>query len=377
MSNSLILRVHLRISKIAKLFSQFILRRSGETISGRVLLKLSPNALKILSSGKEIVLVSGTNGKTSTSRALFDQVSRLGSTTTSKSGSNLVYGAASALMHKTEFVVLEIDELHLPRMLSETKPKVVLLLNLSRDQLHRMHEVKKVAERWHQAITEMPETIFVIDIDDPFLNFATLNATNVIKVSFGGRRHPDGSVCPSCGRYLYWNGGSYSCECGLSNMDSDYKFEPGGAAYRNLTLANIAGGLLNSPKIEIDLKELERSHNVKIASRIVEIRLTKNPASWAEALNSVKSANVIIVLNARPADGIDTSWLWDVSFAQLKGIRVVVTGERALDMAYRLHVEGIESSVISNFDSAVKEFSEKSDIYALTSYTAYFELVGR
>ena len=280
-------------------------------------------------------------------------------------------------MKDAEFAVLEIDELHLPKVLEETKPAVVLLLNLSRDQLHRMHEVKKVAERWHQTMNDVPETIFVIDVDDPFLNYATIYAKNVIKVSFGGRMHPDGSVCPNCGMYLDWNEGIYSCVCGLSNSETDYKFQPGSAAYRNLTLANIAGGILNAPKANIDLKSLERSKITIVSSRSVELRLTKNPASWVEALNSVTGENVIIILNARQVDGIDTSWLWDVSFIQLKGKNVVITGDRALDMAYRLHVQGIESIAVEDFNSAAREFPEGSSIYALASYTAYFELVGK
>ena len=367
----------LTVSKAVQAISKLLLRRSGETISGRVLLKLSPGALKVLSLQKKVILVSGTNGKTSTSRVLYEQVSKLGPTTTSKSGSNLIYGAVNALMKDAKFAVLEIDELHLPKVLEETKPAVVLLLNLSRDQLHRMHEVKKVAKRWHQAMNDVPETIFVIDVDDPFLNYATMFAKNVIKVSFGGRKHPDGSVCPNCGKYLDWNEGIYSCVCGLSNSETDYKFQPGSAAYRNLTLANIAGGILNAPKANIDLKSLERSKITIVSSRSVELRLTKNPASWVEALNSVTGENVIIILNARQVDGIDTSWLWDVSFIQLKGKNVVITGDRALDMAYRLHVQGIESIAVEDFNSAAREFPEGSSIYALASYTAYFELVGK
>ena len=367
----------LTVSKAVQAISKLLLRRSGETISGRVLLKLSPGALKVLSLQKKVILVSGTNGKTSTSRVLYEQVSKLGPTTTSKSGSNLIYGAVNALMKDAKFAVLEIDELHLPKVLEETKPAVVLLLNLSRDQLHRMHEVKKVAKRWHQAMNDVPETIFVIDVDDPFLNYATMFAKNVIKVSFGGRKHPDGSVCPNCGKYLDWNEVIYSCVCGLSNSETDYKFQPGSAAYRNLTLANIAGGILNAPKANIDLKSLERSKITIVSSRSVELRLTKNPASWVEALNSVTGENVIIILNARQVDGIDTSWLWDVSFIQLKGKNVVITGDRALDMAYRLHVQGIESIAVEDFNSAAREFPEGSSIYALASYTAYFELVGK
>ena len=127
----------------------------------------------------------------------------------------------------------------------------------------------------------------------------------------------------------------------------------------------------------MDEAALERSV-IKFYSGVqATIRLTKNPASWTEALHSVQGNDVILVLNARQVDGLDTSWLWDVSFASLKGKNVVVTGERALDMAYRLHVEGVESQVVESFDKAIKEFPQGSRVSVLAAYTAFFGLVNK
>jgi UDP-N-acetylmuramyl tripeptide synthase len=342
-----------------------------------VLLKLAPNAITQLSIHKTVLLISATNGKTSTTKALVKIVSSLGEAATSASGSNLVWGAANALMNSAPYAVLEVDELHMPRVLAESKPKVVLLLNLTRDQLHRMHEVKRVADRWHEACTKASEATFVIDVDDPFLNYATKDAQRVIRISFGGARHPDGAVCPSCGAYLNWAGGMYDCECGLTNKSADKKLASGSAAYRNATLANIAGELIGAQPISIDEAALERSVVNDYSGVKATLRLTKNPASWTEALSGVKTEDVILVLNARQVDGIDTSWLWDVSFAGLKDKRVIVTGERALDMAYRLHVEGIESIVVETFDKAIKEFPRGSHVSVLAAYTAFFGLVNK
>ena len=365
------------LAKFAGLISRQILRKSGETIPGYVLMRLAPGPLKVLSQGKRIVLVSGTNGKTSTTKALVGAASTLEEVATSTSGSNLARGAATALMSSARLAILEVDELHLPGIITKTNPEVVLLLNLSRDQLHRMHEVKRVADRWHEAASKAQETIFVIDVDDPFLNYATKDSKKVIKVSFGGRRHPDGSVCPSCGRYMNWNGGIYDCQCGLNNKVSDQLYPDGSAAYRNATLANVAAGLLGAPPLHIDEKALERSVTKDINGVEAEIRLTKNPASWTEALKGVDTNYVILILNARQVDGIDTSWLWDVSFASLKGKKVVVCGERDLDMAYRLHVEGIESQVVENIDQATKQFEKGQKVNVLAAYTAFFGLVNK
>ena len=165
------LKIAVLIAKFAALLSKRILRRSGETISGRVLLALYPRAITELSKNKKIICVSGTNGKTSTTKALvsiISSISKLGTVATSPSGSNLERGVAAALMQKSDFAVLEVDELHISRVIEEAKPKVVLLLNLTRDQLHRMHEVKRVADRWAKSASAAPGTLFVGDVDDPW-----------------------------------------------------------------------------------------------------------------------------------------------------------------------------------------------------------------
>ena len=131
----------------------------------------------------------------------------------------LFAGVAAALGANpdAQVAVLEVDELHLINVAKALQPKVILLLNLTRDQLHRMHEVKKVSQRWHDLAGQLPSTLFIGDIDDPFVSYA-LSASNLKKsISFGGRPHEDGAVCPACGTYLNWSSSGYKCSCGLSN----------------------------------------------------------------------------------------------------------------------------------------------------------------
>ena len=353
------------------------LGKSGETITGRIVLRLFPNSIEVLAVEKAVALVSGTNGKTSTTKSLSQIVSSLGKVTSNTTGSNLNWGVANALMNHARYAVLEVDELHLSNVIAETNPKVALLLNLTRDQLHRMHEVKRVTDRWREACTKATYTTFVIDADDPFLNYATQSASHVIKVSFGGRHHPDGSVCPACGKYLNWNGGTYDCSCGLNNKSADQTFPDGSAGYRNAVLANVAGEVMGAKPIDIDEKALERTITKDIDRSMATIRLTKNPASWTEALRGVDSNNVVLILNARQVDGLDTSWLWDVSYASLKGKKVVVCGERGLDMAYRLHVEGIENTLVDTFQEAMSAFPAGSRVSVLAAYTAFFALASK
>ena len=183
------LKISIAISKIAGFASQKLLGKSGATIPGYLLLKIYPKALVELGKNRIIVLVSGTNGKTSTTRALTKLISQLGTTVSNGTGSNLDRGVATALMKKSEFAVLEVDELHLTNVARALNPRAILLLNLTRDQLHRMHEVKKVSQRWHDLAGQLPSTLFIGDIDDPFVSYA-LSASNLKKsISFGGRAH--------------------------------------------------------------------------------------------------------------------------------------------------------------------------------------------
>ncbi len=362
------------IAMLASWASKTFLRKSGETISGRVLLGLRPSAIQELAVDRKIVLVSGTNGKTSTTRFLTKILRQLGPVATSESGSNLAWGIASSLMSPEEYAVLEIDELHLPSILAQTNPKVVLLLNLTRDQLHRMHEVKRVAEKWREIAELATEVTFVVDVDDPYVNYATATASKVIRISFGGRSHPDGAVCPQCGMYLRWRDGIYDSDCGLTNRSYDKKYEAVSAGERNAILANVAAGHFGAQWLTANPGELERTITKEIGEVESVIRLTKNPASWTEALTSVTSKDIILILNSREVDGIDTSWLFDVSFEILRGRNIFVTGERALDLQYRLHVQGIEALSSENYESAMRSFSPGTKVQVLSAYTAFFEL---
>ena len=370
------LAVSLALAKLVGYLSRKLLHKSGETIPGKVLLTIYPRALTVLAKGRKIVLVSGTNGKTSTTKALAQVVSQLGTTVSNKTGSNLDRASATTLMSPSEYAVLEVDELYLPKLVAETQPRVVLLLNLSRDQLHRMHEVKKVAARWKATVDAAPETTFVGDIDDPFVAYALSAAVNGVRVSFGGSRHGDGAVCPACGKYLKWVGSNYSCSCGLTNENFDQERRAGSAAFRNAELANIAGGILGAPPITFEPSILERVIERKVTGVDCSIRLVKNPASWSEALKSIKGESVVLILNARQVDGLDTSWLWDVSFEALRGKNVAVCGERAIDMAYRLHVAGIESRLENDLPGALTHFNGVDSVEVLAAYTAFFKLVS-
>ena len=360
-------------------------RGRGETLSGRVILALDSKAISKLSSGRDIVLVSGTNGKTTSTKNLAEILREFAGegVSTSESGANMPAGIASLLAQKprNRFAVIECDEMYLPEMYQQLAPKVIVLLNLSRDQLHRTGEVRKVSNLWHQAFTK-DDVTFVIDRDDPFLEHAVSQAGHVIRVSFSGRRHPDAATCPNCSAILDWSTDDYSCHCGLGSRLPDVRSDKRlNGPQRNTVLVVEAARLMGAEILVDDAAELikkspDRIHEFSVAETKVSTHLAKNPESWRQALGDVTADQIVLSVNARGIDGRDTSWLWDIDYSQLLGKRVVCTGERRLDVAYRLSVQGIDVSVASSFAQAVQEFSV-APIQAIVSYTAYQDLLAR
>ena len=360
-------------------------RGRGETLSGRVILALDSKAISKLSSGRDIVLVSGTNGKTTSTKNLAEILREFSGegVSTSESGANMPAGIASLLAQKprNRFAVIECDEMYLPEMYQQLAPKVIVLLNLSRDQLHRTGEVRKVSNLWHQAFTK-DDVTFVIDRDDPFLEHAVSQAGHVIRVSFSGRRHPDAATCPSCSAILDWSTDDYSCHCGLGSRLPDVRSDKRlNGPQRNTVLVVEAARLMGAEILVDDAAELikkspDRIHEFSVAETKVSTHLAKNPESWRQALGDVTADQIVLSVNARGIDGRDTSWLWDIDYSQLLGKRVICTGERRLDVAYRLSVQGIDVTVAPSFAQAVQEFSG-APIQAIVSYTAYQDLLAR
>src|SRR6201991_4140995 len=125
------------VSRTAAALSRAAGRGDGSVIGGWIGLKIDPELLSHLASGRAIALVSGTNGKTTTTRLTAAAMQTLGRVASNSFGANMPSGHTSALAKagSTPFAVLEVDEHYLPQVMAETTPRVVALLNLSRDQL--------------------------------------------------------------------------------------------------------------------------------------------------------------------------------------------------------------------------------------------------
>ncbi|GIH19047.1 hypothetical protein Raf01_72190 [Rugosimonospora africana] len=188
------------VSKGAAALSRATGRGDGSVIGGRLGLMIDPDLLAHLSNGRQIALISGTNGKTTTTRLATAALGVLGPVATNSYGANMPTGHTSALAKAgdTPYAVLETDEHYLPQVLAATHPKVIALLNLSRDQLDRAKEVAMMAQLWQETLRGQPVHL-VANADDPMVVWATGGSDRVTWVAAGQRWHDDSWVCPECG----------------------------------------------------------------------------------------------------------------------------------------------------------------------------------
>src|SRR5262245_22265021 len=185
------------VSRTAAALSRAAGRGDGSVIGGWIGLKIDPDLLRHLAHGRRVALVSGTNGKTTTTRLTAAAMGVLGEVATNSLGANMPTGHTSALASAghTPYAVLEVDEHYLDQVIDATSPHAVALLNLSRDQLDRAKEVAMMASLWRTALQGV-DTHVVANADDPMVVWAASSAANVTWVASGQRWHDDSWVCP-------------------------------------------------------------------------------------------------------------------------------------------------------------------------------------
>ena len=369
------------VARVISLLSRILRQGEGATLSGKVLLALRPRAISELTRGRRVVLVSGTNGKTSTSSMLAAMLGEKFIVGGNRTGANLNTGIAASLVNakKCTLLIFEVDELYLPSMMEATVPELVLLLNLSRDQLHRTQEVRIVARKWHEALAKFPDTPVVIDGSDPFLASVGRDHGPMTRIGFGKRPHLDAASCPTCGAMLDWSGAQFACrKCGLGDAPADVELGEMSAVERNHALAGSVAQYFGVQDLT-KFSPRDRISTLLLGGIEIALRLVKNPSSWQEGLSSLTDEPVILVVNARGVDGLDTSWLWDVDFTPLKGRYVVITGDRKLDAAYRVHVDGVGYSLVDSLSGAAIQIHRDgfTRAQALTSYTAFIDATTR
>jgi lipid II isoglutaminyl synthase (glutamine-hydrolysing) len=375
---------------------------AGSMIGGRVTLALDARALRRLAAGRRVVLVSGTNGKTTTSHLVAAGVRTAGRVAHNPGGSNMADGAVAALAEApdAEYAVIEVDELHLAAVAEALDPAVVVLLNLTRDQLDRASEVGAIASTLGHALARHPRTVVVANADDPMVVSAAKRASRSVWVAAGSSWLGDASSCPRCGHTLtfttpeHGEPGHWECACGLARPTPDWWIEdgkactaervlpleirlPGEVNRSNAVMALAAACVLGVPADQAAsaLREVDvvagRYAVVRRGSQHLRLLLAKNPAGWAAMLSMLgESRPLLVIINAREADGRDTSWLWDVPFERLTSAQVVASGERAADLGVRLSYAGCEHQTVADPLAALAALPA-GEIDVVANYTAF------
>lgn len=405
------------IGRLVAFVSRSLKLGAGATWPGEIALRLDPHILQEIAP-RNVVLLAGTNGKTTTSLMVAKILENAGHRVVcNASGANLLNGVVSAMITSPSastsamssvpngsghaWGVFEVDENTLPQVIRHIGPigriRIVVLLNLFRDQLDRYGEVDVIAEKWRQSLAGLPgTTAVVLNSDDPLIAYIGRNL-GAKKLYFGlenkalFRKEPehamDSQFCPNCGKRLVYKGvffshlGHWQCSrCGEKRPEpstSSAKYPLPGIYNRYNTLA--AGAVADVLGVRPDLTGFHpafgRQEQFNINGRKVQIFLSKNPAGFNESLRTVielRAKNILLALNDRIPDGRDVSWIWDVDFESLAnyGESVVCSGDRAYDLGLRLKYADVKNMRIeANLKKAVE-----CATFVLPTYSAMLEI---
>ena len=395
------------LARVLRSLSRRLGRSGGTTAPGRLLLRLSPGALERMAPrlDRGAVLVSATNGKTTTSAMIAAVLAEAGQAVVhNRAGSNMSWGVATALLdagrEPGQLGLFEVDEGWLPRVAEAVQPKLYVLANLFRDQLDRYGELELIADRWAELVKRQDgRARFVLNADDPLVADLGRGVEGVTYFGLSDdsqalpalQHAADSKHCRNCGApYAYEavylaHMGRYRCpRCGrerpapqvaatrveLEGMTgSAIELEtPAGQLRLRLPLPGLynvynavaaaAAGLELGASPDQVVAALERFggafgrvETIPVEGREVSILLVKNPAGANEVLRTLTledgELDLWLALNDRIADGRDVSWIWDADFELLAGRvrRATCSGTRAEEMALRLKYAGIDAEL--------------------------------
>ncbi|MEH1794677.1 MULTISPECIES: Mur ligase family protein [unclassified Nostoc] len=402
---------------------------AASVLPGSIARRIEPRILELLSQQVKngVILIAGTNGKTTTALLLCTILERKGYRVTHNStGANLENGLMTALLESTnllgtlntDYAILEVDENIVPRVLKPLQPRIILCLNLFRDQLDRYGEVDTISKRWTKVISTLPaETVVIPNADDPTLS--NLGQQLPQRVLFFGLNEPehyleaiphavDSIYCPKCGHSLDYKGvylshlGDFTCpKCGFTKSkptleSSEWSQILVGLYNKYNTLAAATAAIelgVDEPTIRDTINNFQaafgRAEDLVINGKRVRILLSKNPVGTNETIRVVTQSTdktTLLVLNDRTPDGTDVSWIWDVDTEKLveRGGTLVVSGDRVYDMALRLRYSQkspessinliVEEDLRQAIATALEHTPENETLHILPTYSAMLEV---
>ena len=379
-------------------------RGRGATVGGGVVLRIAPDALRRLAAGRQVALVSATNGKSTTSRLLAEALGTVGAVAYNATGANMAEGIVTTLDadRRAPYAVLETDEAYVGPIAQATRPRAILLMNLSRDYLERGVRSKALARHWQASLAALtwPCTV-VANADDPLVALSVRDYGDVVWVAGGMWWDVDGEVCRTCRVRLRRSGEDWSCAtCGLARAAPAWRVVEGRVRGPGLDLpldlrlpgrtsaSNALFALAGAAALGVDparaLAAIARVDDVdgrwrprSIDGRVVRLMLSKNPSSWNEIIERAAGGSdpLVVVMEARGGSGKDCAFLWDAPFERLAGRTVVAAGNRAADVALRMHVAGLDVRVVPDPAAAIRSLPPGT-VDVAANYPAFLALAA-
>ncbi|WP_034529540.1 Mur ligase family protein [Secundilactobacillus oryzae] len=410
--------------------------KGGSSLPGKLTLKLDPDILKNLGAKYDVVVITGTNGKTLTTALtvrVLDQ--KYDNILTNPTGSNMAQGIVTTFLEAPKskdakpVAVLEVDEANVIEVTKYIKPKAFVFTNIFRDQMDRYGEIYTTYQKILNGVALAPEATIIANGDAPIFHSKEL-PNPIIYYGFDhepdsemkAKPNTDGVLCPVCQNILHYksitysNLGKYYCPvCGFSRPELTYslnklgeltptsssfeidnqpfKIEIGGMYNIYNALAAYAVGRFMgvSPSqvakaFESDKKVFGRQEEINVEGKKVTLILVKNPVGLNQVLDMISTDKTpfsfVSLLNANYADGIDTSWIWDGDFEMLPKLNIkafMTGGERYKDVTFRLKVAGVPEGKLTvepNLSKVIEKIPSlpTERVYVLATYTAVLQL---
>ncbi|MFT5871931.1 MAG: UDP-N-acetylmuramyl tripeptide synthase [Clostridium sp.] len=431
-------------SLLSILASKFIMKLSklsfggGTNFPGKIALKLDKDILKTIAASYDVILITGTNGKTTTTSMIYDIVKDSNKPViTNNTGANMYTGIVACFISNYSFkklvqkkiAVIEVDEANVKFVTEYISPSIIVITNLFRDQMDRYGEVYTTLKKILEGVEKTPTSTLILNGDESLLG--NLNVKNDI-IYYGFNTvvnenkivdiNADAKFCTICKAPYNYNlitynhlGDFYCTGCGYKrpaltysvdkilevttnsstvyfNNKEYYINQPGTYnIYNALCAYSVAKALGTSDDIiaqslKTVASSFGRQETLNIDGTEVKIILVKNPAGYDEAVNTInldkRKINLSLLLNDNYADGKDVSWIWDVNFERLTSLdinKIMISGIRMYDMAIRLKVAGFpsDSFLLCSEEEALLSEIKACDgdiVYILATYTAMINL---
>ncbi len=427
-----------KLATLAGKFTKWTLTtftNGGSSLPGKVALSIDKNILKELAADYEVIIVSGTNGKTLTTSLIVQILKqKYPNILTNPTGANLQQGIVATFLghsvkkNEKKIAVLEIDEATIKYVTKFIKPKLFVFTNVFRDQMDRFGEIYTTYNLMLEGVKNAPEAIVLSNGDLPI--FHSVNIPNPQKF-FGfnfekdreqmAHYNSDGILCPHCHNILHYKSITYSnlgkyycptCDFKRPNLDfqvtalnhlsltgSSFDIDGHTLTIPNAGLYNIYNALaaysaarifdLNTTEIQNGFKASKsifgRQETFLLGDKKVMINLIKNPVGFNQIVQllqyETEPFSLAILLNDNYADGQDISWIWDGDFEGLHDLDyrdVFLGGLRVNDLALRMEVAGFdhEAQIVTSNEELINQLSASNapKINILATYTALLDL---